>query len=249
MKKYFIDEEETFAVNEELEARVELIGWQETPIVYIDNFYKNPNLVRNLAIRCPGTTNERVCAGLPGVRVDMNMNLDGLLEVWGSVCQNVYGLTKEENPTLQQALINVPFSVNVTQSNFRRRLPHVDYPIDAEGRGWAGVIYLNKGKECQGGTGFYNYKGNQVNPFQDGIWGNKQEDWGDLPEEEHYIEDSKGPWELVHLAEMKYNRMVMYPDNFLHGAYDKPDFFTDDLYRLVQVFFLPLHFPDKIGIA
>ena len=28
-------------------------------------------------------------------------------------------------------------------------------------------------------------------------------------------------------------------------TYDKPDFFTDDLYRLVQVFFLPLHFPDK----
>jgi len=244
MKKYFIDEQETFAVNEELEARVELIGWQETPIVYIDNFYKNPNLVRNLALRCPGTKNKRICGSLPGERVDMNMDLDALGEVWKQVAENVYALSMAESTVFDQAVQRVPFSVNITQSNFRRRLPHIDFPSLGDTRGWAGVIYLNKGKECKGGTGFYNYKGNQVNPFQDGIWGNKKKDWGDLPEEEHYIEDSKGPWELVHLAEMKYNRMVMYPDNFLHGAYDKPDFFTDDLYRLVQVFFLPLHFPE-----
>ena len=46
MKKYFIDEAETFAISDDLDARVELMGWQETPIVYIDNFYKNPDKVR-----------------------------------------------------------------------------------------------------------------------------------------------------------------------------------------------------------
>ena len=61
MKKYFIDEAETFAISEELDARVEIMGWEETPIVYIDNFYKNPDKVRNLALRCPGTNNPRVC--------------------------------------------------------------------------------------------------------------------------------------------------------------------------------------------
>jgi hypothetical protein len=87
---------------------------------------------------------------------------------------------------------------------------------------------LNKGKECQGGTAFYNYKGQQVNPEQNGIW------------EEDYVSDSIGPWELIHLAEMKYNRMIFYPTNVLHGSYDKPGFFEDDNYRLTQVFFLPL---------
>ena len=47
MKKYFINEEETFAISDELGARVELMGWQEFPIVYIDNFYKNPDEIRN----------------------------------------------------------------------------------------------------------------------------------------------------------------------------------------------------------
>ena len=60
MKKYFIDEEETFAINDELGAKVELMGWQETPIVYVDNFYKNPNLVRNLALSCQSTNNNSI---------------------------------------------------------------------------------------------------------------------------------------------------------------------------------------------
>ena len=50
MKKYFIDEEETFAINDELGAKVELMGWEETPIVYVDNFYQNPDKVRDIAL-------------------------------------------------------------------------------------------------------------------------------------------------------------------------------------------------------
>jgi hypothetical protein len=230
MKKYFINEQETFAVNEELNARVEVMGWQEFPIVYIDNFYKNPDKVRNLALRCPPTNNPRICGGVPGTRVDMNMNLDHMHEVWKSIADNVYGLKMGEVNTFDQACLQVPFSVNVTQSKDRVRLPHIDYPFGSDGRGWAGLIYLNKNKECQGGTAFYNYKGNQVDPSQDGIW------------DEDFVSDSVGPWELIHLAEMKYNRMIFYPDSVLHGAYDKPGFFEGDNYRLVQVFFLPLHF-------
>lgn len=230
MKKYFINEQETFAVNEELNARVEVMGWQEFPIVYIDNFYKNPDKVRNLALRCPPTNNPRICGGVPGTRVDMNMNLDHMHEVWKSIADNVYGLKMGEVNTFDQACLQVPFSVNVTQSKDRVRLPHIDYPFGSDGRGWAGLIYLNKNKECQGGTAFYNYKGNQVDPSQDGIW------------DKDFVSDSVGPWELIHLAEMKYNRMIFYPDSVLHGAYDKPGFFEGDNYRLVQVFFLPLHF-------
>ena len=45
---------------------------------------------------------------------------------------------------------------------------------------------------------------------------------------------------LTHLAEMKYNRMLIYPANILHGAYDEDGWFKDELYRLVQVFFFPI---------
>jgi len=234
MKKYFIDEHETFAINDELGARVEIMGWEETPIIYIDNFYKYPDKVRDLTLRVPGTKNNRVCAGLPGVRVDMNMDLDNFFPVWKEMLENVYGLTKDESVVLEQSMRNVPFSVNVTQSEGRDRIPHVDFPVGLKTRGWAGIIYLNKDDECNGGTGFYTYKGMQINP--------KSEECKDIPRDK-YITDSDGDWELIHLAEMKYNRMVFYPDSILHGAYDKDLIYKDDLHRLVQVFFLPLHFP------
>ena len=227
MKKYFINEEETFAISDELGARVELMGWQEFPIVYIDNFYKNPDKVRNLALRCPGTNNPRICGGVPGVRVDMNMNLDHMHDVWKQIAKNVYALSMKEDPQFDQACLQVPFSVNVTQSKDRPDLPHIDLP-DVTSRGWAGLIYLNKGDECKGGTGFYTYKGHQVNPKQDGLW------------DKDYVCDSIGPWELMHLAEMKFNRMIMYPATVMHTPYDKPGFFEGDDYRLVQVFFLPV---------
>ena len=229
MKKYFIDEVETFAINTPVDATVELMGWEEFPIVYIDNFYKNPDKVRNLALRTPGTKNPRILGGVPGERVDIQFNLEHIWPIWIEIAENVYGLKQEERKAFEMSCMNTSFSVNVTQSNHRRRLPHIDLP-DVKDRGWAGLVYLNKPKECKGGTGFYTYKGQQVNPLQSGVW------------REDFVDDSIGPWDLIHLAEMKYNRMIMYPDNILHGAYDKPGYFEDDIYRLGQTFFVPLHF-------
>ena len=144
MKKYFINEEKTFALNDDLEARVELMGWQELPIVYVDNFYQNPDKVRNLALRCPPTNNPRICGGVPGLRVDMNMNLDHMHDIFKQIAKNVYSLTIKEDPQFDQACLNIPFSVNVTQSKDRVKIPHVDYPPETKGRGWAGLMYLNK---------------------------------------------------------------------------------------------------------
>ena len=227
MKKYFIDEAKTFEINTPADARVELMGWEEIPIVYVDNFYKNPDKVRNLALRCPGTKNPRVLGGVTGERVDMNMNLEHMWTLFTEIAENVYGLTMGERRNFDETLKNVAFSVNVTQSNARSKIPHIDVS-DVNNRGWAGLIYLNKSKECQGGTGFYTYNGMQVNPNQIGIW------------KKEHVTDDVGPWKLIHLAEMKYNRMIMYPSNVLHGAYDKEGFFEGDDYRLVQVFFLPI---------
>jgi|TARA_B100001093_G_C26440788_1_gene847976 hypothetical protein len=227
MKKYFIDEAKTFAINTPVDARVELMGWEEIPIVYIDNFYKNPNMVRNLAIKSPPTSDPRILGGVTGSRVASFFDFQHIYPVWVEIAQGVFGLKKEEEDKFEASMFSTPFSVNVTQSKDRPDLPHIDLP-DITSRGWAGLIYLNKGDECKGGTGFYTYKGHQVNPKQDGLW------------DKDYVCDSIGPWELMHLAEMKFNRMIMYPATVMHTPYDKPGFFEGDDYRLVQVFFLPV---------
>ena len=235
MEKYFIDESKVFAINEELDARVELMGWEEKPIVYIDNFYKNPDMVRDLALRIPPTFNKRICGGLPGGRISVNYNLDHLIPVWTDITTEVYGLKESEKPRLEQVAKALCFSVNVT-GDLQTKLPHVDRPLEKElSPGWAGVIYLNTPDECHGGTGFYTYKGfSSIDTEQSGVWN------------EEVVRDSVGPWELVHLAEMKYNRLIFYPDNFLHTIYQHPGHFrTDDdndpkPYRLSQSLFFPL---------
>ena len=122
------------------------------------------------------------------------------------------------NQTFKEACLNVPFSVNVTQSNYRIKIPHIDYPLEYTTRGFAGLVYLNKPEECKGGTGFYTYKGIQADPNQIGI--------------------TNDGFKLVHTAEMKYNRFIMYTSNILHKAIDQEGWFEDDLHRLTQVFYL-----------
>ena len=69
MKKAFIDEHEVFALNDDLEASVHTIGPEKSKIVTIDNFYKNPEMVRDLALQIPCTNNPIIMAGAPGHRV------------------------------------------------------------------------------------------------------------------------------------------------------------------------------------
>ncbi len=199
MKKYFIDEVETFAITEPVDVRVELMGWEEFPIVYIDNFYQNPDKVRNLALRFPSD------------ETDMAIDMEGFVDVWTPICSQVYGVQDIESLKADST-----FSIRTSQSKDRSNIPHIDGGI--HDKGWSGVIYLNKGKECKGGTGFYTYKGLQIEPDQSGI--------------------DKDGFELVHQSEMVYNRFVMYPSNILHKALDDEGWFEDDLHRLIQVFYL-----------
>lgn len=225
MKKYFIDEREVFALNEGLEARVELMGWEKIPIVYIDNFYKNPKLVRDLALRCPPTLhNKRILAGCPA-RVELAVDIDHFIPVFEEIVTEVYGLEPEKLRAFRRSCMDNPFIVNVTKDLDPR--PHIDNTIGAVG-GFAALINLNTPKECKGGTAFYTYKGMQVNPEQDGI---------SIPECPPFP-DTSGPWELIHLAEMKYNRLIFYPDQVLHGAYIKEGMFDENTWRLVQMYFM-----------
>ena len=110
MKKYFIDETETFAINTPVDATVELMGWEKFPIVYIDNFYKNPDKVRNLALRTPGTKNPRILGGVTGSRVAQYFNFRQIYPIWVEIAENVFGLKQEEQDKFEAAMFASPFS-------------------------------------------------------------------------------------------------------------------------------------------
>jgi hypothetical protein len=91
---------------------------------------------------------------------------------------------------------------------------------------FASGIFLNTPDECHGGTSFYTYKGSQEGPEPNSVPKTK------------YITDSIDDWELIYLAEMKFNRMILYEQNILHTAYIKPGMFENGTYRLLQMFFI-----------
>lgn len=126
------------------------------------------------------------------------------------------------------------FMVNVmTSDNLPPRLPHVD---SADRRFFASAIYLNTPEECAGGTAFYTFGGNLY--ASDSAVASKTIDVDGKQSSDHFVVDDCGDWKRVGLAEMKYNRMVIYSQNMYHSAYVKPGMFVNSTYRLNQQFFI-----------
>lgn len=228
MKKIIINELEVFEINSNLSATTFTFGPNKSKIVVIDNFYKNPHMVRDLALMIPPTRNSRIIGGLPGLRIDAFYNLEHFAVVFDEIIRNVF-LPEDQrnlkNSNLDVIFKSATFCVNVLQStNLPTTVPHVDNREDFR---FAATIYLNTPDECNGGTSFYTFNGSQEGPIAPNVG-----------KQDHYVTDSVGPWEKIFLAEMKFNRFVLYEQNILHSAYLKPGMFEDDLYRLVQMFFI-----------
>jgi elongation factor P hydroxylase len=240
MKIPFIKEKEVFEVNPDLEANVHVVGPEEIRVVVIDNFYKNPDMVRDLTLSIPPTENSKIMAGTPGTRVFGHYDFETLYPIFRHVFRNVYTeLTKDvSDDQIYESVRTTPFCVNINQSvNLPPVTPHID---DRDSMLFAAGIYLNTPEECSGGTSFYMLNGKQTITNEDiGQWLKSQ---GREKFWDHYITDTDDvpDWELLSVAEMKYNRLVMYPGNVVHTAYMKPDTFTGDLYRLIQMMFIAL---------
>ena len=106
---------------------------------------------------------------------------------------------------------------------------------NTSGVNFASTIYLNTADECQGGTSFYTYGGKTH--YDDQHQMQTLDKAGKIPINQ-YITDSIGDFEMIGMAPMIFNRMVLYNQAVLHTAYVKPGMFVGDNYRLNQQFFI-----------
>lgn len=228
MEKYIIDEQKTFEINPDYKETVEYYG--PAKVVLVDDFYKNPDLVRELALRIPPSINQRIRGGNPAYRINAFYVLDNMAWIydkllrkhWPEIMNNVFP------SAIFESFTRATFMINVMQSeNLPVKVPHQD---NTSGTNFASTIYLNTPEECAGGTSFYTYGGRAD------VRGESLDMKGTEPTE--YITDSVGAWELTGIAEMKFNRMVLYNQSMLHTAYIKPGMFKDDVWRLNQQFFI-----------
>lgn len=232
MYKHFINEEEVFAVNDELSVTVETIESLNRKIVIVDNFYKNPEQVRDLALRIPPSFNERIRTRLPAPRVNAFYLMDHMGHIFDKIIRDVWPEYSDQIPVNHffDVFRDATFVVNVMNDKFLEpRPPHIDYP---DPRCFAAMIYLNTPEECQGGTGFYTFNGEDCGTE----YGKSVSDNG-TPTDEYIIGDM-GDWKLQYMSEMKWNRMVLYQANIYHSAHVAKGMYSGDLYRLNQMFFI-----------
>ena len=240
MIKNFINEQTVFEVNPEYELSVIELEPERARIAVIDNFYKNPDLVRDLALAIPPSVNERILNNLPygldSGRINAFYIMDHLGSTYDEIIKKVWPEIHQqyEPDYFLESFKRATFMVNVmTSTNLPPRLPHVD---SADRRFFASAVYLNTPDECAGGTAFYTFDGKLY--ASDLSVSAKTLDIGGTQPSDHFTVDDCGDWKRVGMAEMKYNRMIIYSQNVFHSAYIKPDMFVDGVYRLNQQFFI-----------
>lgn len=225
------DEIDFFDFNRELKVKVEQVG--DEKLIIIDNFYQHPEKVRELAMSIPSTRSPTLMHALPGSRVEATYFFGHFAEFVPQIIERVFAEDSDVIDTnlIADCLHHSTFLVNVQTSEEARSTPRVPH-IDNLSRGrYAIGIYLNTPEECAGGTAFYKFKGEQTVDLINSID-------PDLLAYDFYVQESDANWEKLHVAEMKFNRLVMYKQNTLHTPYIPEGAFTSENPRLIQMIFI-----------
>tara|TARA_B100001093_G_scaffold113636_1_gene105970 strand:- start:1021 stop:1740 length:720 start_codon:yes stop_codon:yes gene_type:complete len=239
MIKNTINEEETFAVNENYDTRLHKFGKAGVHVLVVDNFYKNPHLVRQLALDIPASVNRRIRGGNPALRINAFYELSSLAQPFHHLASEFFPeiMYQYDPDYMNRSFMNATFMINVMQSEGLPPLaPHQD---NRSGMNLASTIYLNNENESAGGTSFYEFGGKHfyTESVVDNDFNVTMDVEGKIPVTQ-YITDSSHDWEMIGMIPMQFNRMVLYNQAVLHTAYVKPGMFVNDNYRMNQQFFI-----------
>jgi len=249
--------DEIFALNPDM--NINIVSADGKPILIIDDFYKNPDLVRDLAINTPiPSTNRSYASGYPGKRGLLGGFIDNK-QFYEKVSDillkslDIHHFVKE-GTILDNGgdfIVNVFDSEENISNENRFTLPHTDPSLVAS------VIYLNKEDEDPVGTGIYKHKsGYSFKPNNDAhlFWICKQED--DLPhnymeglqtviksidlaeKQGNHVLDGNDEWECIARSTGAYNQFIGYVAGMFHSPLIDYNIFKDKNYkRINQVIF------------
>ena len=138
-----IEETRDFKVNENFTT--ELLNFRDIKVLVVDNFYENPDTIRNYILNIPATYHKPERPNYPGRQIDMCYDLSPIALTY----QNLILKYFDDDVDVVDCLKYHPFLVNVIQ-NEHVGPPHVD-----RSEGYASSIYFNIDEECSGGVDFY----------------------------------------------------------------------------------------------
>tara|TARA_B100001248_G_scaffold227368_1_gene185732 strand:- start:37 stop:702 length:666 start_codon:yes stop_codon:yes gene_type:complete len=197
-------------------------GYIYRKVFTVDDFYRNPDEIRDYALSCELKGGKEYCGGLVGKRVieDRQDMIDNLKPIFSKLCQHKewYNLEYDDDE-FNEKWDKMKFMVNhTTHDDITERFSKTVYCYthhkDNVGSKWAALVYLNKPNEYDGGTNFFKWR-----------------------EDDPYGMDYDINKDIMFTTEMKYNTMVLYEARQTHGAILNRTMFTEHP-RLAQVFFM-----------
>lgn len=222
-------------------------------VVIADDFYLNVEPLRAIASSLYYLAGP-MHGNFPGARAIMSLDTQALIrslsERWGSPLIEASG-------SYHPAVFSIILNDGKLELSEAQRQPHIDPGISA-------MVYLNDPQDCAGGTGIYRHRptGLERIPLEATAEVRElaaQRNWsrGDLNTPDgylgfqddvvfnpsyaatgnDYINEGNEAWELLHLVEMKFNRMVIFDGRMPHSQHLARDQFNQ-AYRLNQIVYL-----------
>ena len=197
--------------------------------IIIDNFYKNPDEVRELALSLEDDDSSDLVNGFPGVRgfYETSEVKEKLYDVYFHLCTKYFPTFDEKE--FENNWGKAGFLVNVLNEETLKAnpigiIPHQDWWMsdpEASSFQFGSVIYLNTPQECAGGTNLYSHNGEMSIPYDlEPEWAQHLNHIEQDIEKVKYVKskvDGYNPYTCEFEAKMVYNRMVLYQADVLHS--------------------------------
>lgn len=250
---------------EELSIQVRPIATTRFPMLIVDDVYRDPHAVRELALALPY---EPLGANNPGARAEV-ASKSAIGEVQRLVQQHVgeaygwQGVDDEVAARTGARFHRMEYPGAASSSDVG--MPHIDTVM------LAGVVYLNLPDQCRGGTSFFRHRTTGIaewrvrttepvapaaaraamtlgfgDDFRRGVQEGRWQSYDELralifdgPEgPRDFMSDGSDDWIKIDEVEMRWNRLVCFPGFVFHTSHCHPSWFgtTAETSRLIQNF-------------
>ncbi len=173
-------------------------------LIVVDDFYREPSLVREQALRCAYSDVRSL--NYPGFQSDSCFPADAIKKAFTRFIDEDLSMD-ERSSTFGR------FRLMYANTGSRLKI-HTDSQSD-----WTGLIYLNLPDQCRGGTAFYRHRAT-------GLTGLPSEDearrLGKLLQdiETQTVENDTQnleAWDVIMFVAMRFNRLVLFRGNQFHS--------------------------------
>jgi len=203
------------------------------PVTIVDDFYENPDLIRNFALSLPyfKTTDGR----WPGSRTELLHNINS--NFFETFNRKLFSLFYDLKTTQLEWEVETTFQLIDSFSSDKDNIKNDGWIHWDKECCFSGVIYLNPNPKPNWGTSVYKLKPNEV--YDDThrtkfLHYSKSDKFN---EQEYEIEKKCNNNKFIETVRVEnvYNRLILFESGVFHGV---PSFYSDDESRLTQVFFV-----------